>query len=193
MRLFIGIFPPQEYIRFFADVLQEFDKEKRNLRHVPVDHVHLTLKFVGANVHPEHAQDLMDLVGQFEGQYPKPIINMTRVTFGFSNDSFPKHLIAHVEAEAELLELTENIHKLTRSLKYRDMIRWKPKFAKDFHITLSKLKETGTLSTAKKIKSIAKEAHFVMPEPFYPESMWFIESTMGKNGPLYKKLREVRL
>lgn len=193
MRLFIGIFPPQEYIRFFADVLKEFDKEKRNLRNVPVDHIHLTLKFVGANVHPDHATELMDLLSQFEGQYPKPMVNLNKVTFGFSRNSFPKHLIAHVDNDPALIELSENIHKLTRSLGYKDMIRWKSKFAKDFHITLSKLKDTGTLSTARKIKQIAKDGQFAMPDAFYPESMWFIESTMGKNGPLYKKLREIKL
>ena len=50
MRLFIALYPTKEYLDYFRDVMRAFAKEKRNLKPIDIEQVHLTLRFVGAKV-----------------------------------------------------------------------------------------------------------------------------------------------
>lgn len=60
-RIFLGIFPQKEHISFFRDILRNLDEEKRNLKHIPLDMVHLTLYFIGANVSESSLQKIIKL------------------------------------------------------------------------------------------------------------------------------------
>lgn len=193
MRLFLAIYPPAEYIRYFADVYKHFDKEKRNLKAVPVDHIHVTVRFIGPNVSPEHTEETVALFKQFEGQYPKPKIEIGQVQFGFQRQEDPRHLIATINENAELTELSKTVHLLMRSLHFKDTIRWKTRFYSDYHITVGRLKPTATRSSGKEIKAISKTLDLAPPPAFEAKEMYFVESIMKADGPTYRKIDSILL
>jgi 2'-5' RNA ligase len=193
MRLFLAIYPPASYIRYFADVYKHFDKEKRNLKLIPVDHIHVTMRFVGPRVSEGHVNDIISLFKQFEGQYPKPEIGIGRIQFGFARQEDPRHLLATINDNDELSELYKTIHLLLRSLKFKDTIRWKTRFYSDFHITIARLKGGATRSTGKNIREINKSLDLLPPPPFIADEMYFVESIMKANGPVYRKIDSIKL
>lgn len=189
MRLFLAIFPPKEYTRYFAEVYRKFDKQKRNLKPTPYDQVHLTLKFIGANVSEYSRDEIINIFKKFEGQYSKPLIKIDNIQFGFERQRDPRYLIANIAENDGLQNLSDEVHKLIKSLKLRDTIRWKSKFSNDFHITLARLKPSSTKSTGRIITKLVEDTKPIpLPEPFIPESFELMESVIRADGPVYQKL-----
>jgi len=193
MSLFLAIYPPQEYISYFSKVYKHFDKEKRNLKQIPVDHVQATVKFIGPNVGSKHTQEIIELFKQFEGQYPKPVLEIEAVRFGFARQTDPRYLFAAIKQNDILDELSKDISLLIRSLKFKDTIRWKTRFTDDFHISIARLKPTATRSSGKEVTDLVKTLNVEPPAPFEAESMVFIQSVMTSKGPRYETLEEIML
>lgn len=194
MRLFLAIFPPKEYIKYFAEVFRVFDKEKRNLKPIPYDQVHLTLKFIGANVSQSSFEKITGIIKRFEGQYTRPEIIINKVQFGFERQTDPRYLIADIEPTDSLLALNNEIHSVIKSLKLRDTIRWKEKYSNDFHITFGFMKRTATRSSGKNITNLIESANSIIkPEKFFPETFEFMESELRPTGPKYKKILSIDL
>ncbi|MEO6729424.1 MAG: RNA 2',3'-cyclic phosphodiesterase [Candidatus Dojkabacteria bacterium] len=193
MSLFLAIYPPQEYMSYFAKVYKHFDKEKRNLKPIPVDHIQVTIKFIGPNVGSKHTAEIIDLFKKFEGQYPKPPIEIESVKFGFARQTDPRYLIANIKQDDVIEELAKDISLLIRSLKFKDTIRWKTRFTNDFHISLARLKPTATRSSGKEVSDLVKTMDIQPPAPFIAEEMVFIESVMTSKGPRYQPLETIKL
>jgi 2'-5' RNA ligase len=104
MRLFLGVFPPDNYLSYFRDVLRRYDKQKRNLRPVPMEQIHLTLKFFGADVSPESKDILLKELQKHSGNYPKPQIKINKVQFGFEYQKDPRHLLAKIEEDDSIID-----------------------------------------------------------------------------------------
>lgn len=192
-RLFVGIFPPEEYFDYFAKVIKSFDKQKRNLRNLPVDQMHVTLKFIGANVGEDSKNLLIDAFKRYEGQFSKPEINISKIQFGFPHQTDPRIIMAKVDNNEELDTLADEVHLVVRSLRRRDTIRWKEKKAKDFHISITRLKEAATRSSGKEISKIAKVLRMEHPEPFKPTEMFLMQSIISPGSVAYKKLASIKL
>ncbi len=193
MRLFIGLFPPQSFLRFVTETMREFDKEKRNLVNIPLEQIHITLKFIGSEVTIESYDEIHDLLKQFEGQYVKPEIKVNGVHLGFPGQIDPRHLILNIESTDTLLELSDSLHKLIKHLKLRDTIRWKDKQFNEFHVSVAKLKESASSTKGKDIKKIAAALKTPIPESFFPEEMLLMESVFIQGVPKYRKLASIKL
>lgn len=194
MRLFIAVFPPKEHLDYYRDVLRYFSKQKRNLRPIPVDQTHLTLKFIGSNVSEDSKNMIAEQLLAWQGSYPKPEINVRAIKFGFANQSSPRHLIAAIERNNELDELGKMVHEAVKAQKQRDTIRWKTKYSKSYHITLAKLKDTATNSSGKLITSNIKNIKIQPPKAFVPEEMFLIESLTSRSGtPIYRRIERIKL
>lgn len=193
MRLFLAIYPPPSYIRYFADVYKHFDKEKRNLKPIPADHAHVTLKFIGPNVSVQHVDEIIELFKRFEGQYPKPNIEIEKIRFGFPRQTDPRYLIATIKQNDVLDELSKDAYLLIRSLKFKDTIRWRTRYTDDFHISIARLKPNATRSSGKEVLKIVNDLDVPLPEPFPAQSFVFVESIMTGKGPRYREIEEVRL
>lgn len=192
-RLFLGIFPPDDYSDYFARVIKFYDKEKRNLKPLPVNQMHVTLKFIGANV-GEHSKDLiLETLMKYEGQYSKPKIELNGISFGFSYQKDPRIIMAKVEDNNELDILSDEVHLVVKSLKRKDTIRWKEKKSKDFHVSIARLKESATRSSGKEISKLTKILDLKEPEPFYPTEMFLMQSIIQPGIVSYRKLAAIKL
>ncbi len=192
-RLFIGIFPPEEYINTFRQVIREYDKEKRNLKLIPMDQIHVTLKFIGAAVSENSKNAIVDALTKYQGRFPKPEVRVNRVQFGFPHQSDPRVIMLRTEDTPELADLTEQTHKIIRDLRLLDTIRWREKNSDEFHFSLARLKDAATRSTGKNVSAITSKIKFEAPEGFIPDAMELVESQLTRQGIVYKRLARIKL
>lgn len=194
MRLFLAIYPPKEYTKYFGEVYKKLDKQKRNLQPTPYDQVHLTLRFIGANVSEPSKNKILELLMRFEGQYSKPTIGVENIQFGFERQRDPRHLIANIAEDQGLSDLNNEVFQLIKSLRLKDTIRWKDKHSNDFHITLARMKPTATKSSGKIIRKLVEDTKNVeIPASFTPETYDLVESVVKQDGPVYKKIASIRI
>jgi 2'-5' RNA ligase len=193
MRLFLALYPPQSYLKYITEIMREFDKEKRNLRNVPLEQIHVTLKFIGSEVSLASYEEIHKMLKQFEGQYVKPEIKNHGVHLGFPGQIDPRHLIINIESTDTLLELSDTVHKLIKHLGLRDTIKWKDKQFNEFHVSIAKLKDSASSAKGKDIRRMAASLRTKIPEAFYPEEMVLVESILENNVPKYRKLASIKL
>lgn len=194
MRLFLAIYPPKEYTKYFGEVYKKLDKQKRNLQPTPYDQVHLTLRFIGANVSEPSKNKILELLMRFEGQYSKPTIGVESIQFGFERQRDPRHLIANIAEDQDLSDLNNEVFQLIKSLRLKDTIRWKDKHSNDFHITLARMKPTATKSSGKIIRKLVEDTKNVaIPASFTPEAYDLVESVVKQDGPVYRKIATIKI
>lgn len=193
MRLFLAIFPPKEHLDYFRDTLRHYNKQKRNLIPVPLEQTHLTLRFIGTKVFGESKDLIVNELKKQEGHFIAPEINLTSIQFGFKKQTFPRILMANVEDTNSLHKLSEQVHSVVRALKRKDTIHWREKYSNDFHITIARLKDTATKSSAKDVKSLTSELKLKPPAPFIPSEMFLMQSIPTNQGNIYRKLERFSL
>ncbi len=192
-RLFLGIFPPEEYISYFRDVLRELDNVKRNIKTTPVDQLHLTVKFIGSEVSFASKDIIAEELSKYSGNFIKPEIKITGIQFGFPYQQDPQHVLAMIEETKDLKDLYNEIHNLIKSLELEDTIRWKGKNTDNFHITLARVKPKKARSIAREIGEYVKKVNIEPPEPFLAEYLDLVESTITSDGPVYRKVGRIKL
>lgn len=195
MRLFLGIFPPKEYLDYFRDVVRKFDKEKRNLKPINLEQIHLTLRFIGANVSLGSKNRLAKSFLSSAGSFAKPEIKLGKLAFGFPRQHDPRVLLVAVQENDELNLLINQVHKTVRDQRLQDTIQWKAKQDTDFHMSLARLKPAATRSTGRNVKAILERVKLPQPESFVAEEMYLMQSTILRSGggPVYKKLEKIKL
>jgi len=193
MRLFIALYPTKEYLDYFRDVMRTFAKEKRNLKPINPEQIHLTLRFVGGRVSPGSKQALAKSLLQHAHQYPKPVIHMESLDFGFRHQDNPRILLASISANHELDKLVHMLHKQIRDLKRDDTIQWKERIDDNHHISIARLKDAATRSTGRDIKEILQGVHHPLPPDFIAHEMYLVESKLTRTGPIYQKLEKIEL
>ncbi len=194
MRLFIAIFPPKHVLDELRDVMRKFAKQKRNLKPIPIDQLHITVKFIGANVSESSFEIVKDEFLNFENNINKFSIKIKNIRFGFERDTNPKFLLAKIEKNNDLTDLGNEFHNMLKELRLRDTIRWKRRYSEEFHITLAKLKNTATKSTGKQVKNIALNLGNMEFNEFIVNEVYLMQSSSATDGtPVYKKLEKINL
>lgn len=193
-RLFLAIFPPKEYLDVFRDTLRRFGKEKRNLTFVPVDQMHVTMRFLGSQISEESKELLINELKLHEGNYGKAILNIKKIQFGFPMETYPKILMADIEDNESMLGITNRIHSIVKKLDLYDTINWKERKSTSYHITLARMKEKGTRKHGKFIQKITKELQTPKLEPALINEMYLMESVIqhGK-APVHRKIETIKL
>jgi 2'-5' RNA ligase len=194
MRIFFALFPPLDtYGRFFADVFKYLDKEKRNLDFMPLEQIHLNIKFLGANVSENSLAYILQTLREFEGQYTKPEVKIKKLQFGFKHQINPNYIVADIYESDSLVSLSEEIHKLIKYLDLKDTIRWKEKHANTFHISLARKKKPKTPSLNKDLKLMMKDCDIHIPEAFVANRLDIVQSIVTNKRPVYKKVDYINL
>lgn len=193
MRLFIGLFPTKEYLDYYRDVMREFGKEKRNLRPVNLEQIHLTVRFIGPDVSLGSKTKIANELVKMAGSFPKPLIHIDKIRFGFARQHDPRVLLAEIERNRDLDELTNRIHKVVRNANQKDTIVWKSQLDKEYHMSLARLKKSATRSTGRDVKEILSTLDLPKPPDFVATEMYLVQSTVTPQGPIYKKLEQIIL
>lgn len=193
MRLFVAIFPPKEYLDYMRDITRKFTKQKRNLKLVPTDQLHVTIRYIGSQV-SEHSYELIrDELLRLQGSFGKVQLELDKLEFGFEFEHFPKIMHHGVVSHKSLIKVSDDVHSVVQALKLRDTLRRKNRYSDSFHITLARLKQNSTRSTAKLIGSHVKNLQFTKPLPVEITQMQLVESIVGTGVPRYKKLDVIKL
>lgn len=194
MRLFLAIYPPAEVLTYVREVIRSLDKEKRNIKPIPLGQVHLTAKFFGAKVSVSSKQKIAKEFLRHSGSFAKPTIEISSVQLGFHKQQKPKVILMNVENDPDLEDFVDYSHRLTRSLKLRDTIKWKQKDFHDHHISVARLKDAAVNnSTIRRVKTLVNVIDLPLPEPFVAEEAYLVRSNLTNKGPVYEKLEKIPL
>lgn len=194
MRLFIGIFPPKTYLDYFRDVMREFDEQRRNLQPVNLEQIHLTLRFVGTKVSDNSKNAIVEELRKRRGQFPKPVIELESLSFGFPRQHDPRVILANVKENDELHDLVDTLHKIIRNTGMDDTILWKQQLDNNYHISIARLKESRARSVGRDVKQILDTINIPMPKPFQAEEIAVMQSIIPHSGaPVYKRLEGIAL
>ena len=193
MRLFLAIFPSKEFRDYYREVFRTFAKEKRNLKPINFEQIHLTLRFIGGDVSDHSKNQIINELRSRAGSYPKPTIEMESLNFGFPRQHDPRILFATIKGNSELEDLIDQTYKLVRQLRRRDTITWKQNMDDHYHMTLARLKPAATRSTGRDVKEILSSIDLPFPTPFVAEEMYVMQSTITPRGPVYSKLERIEL
>jgi 2'-5' RNA ligase len=165
MRLFLAIYPTKQFLDYFRDVKRGLDKEKRNLRYVDPERLHVTLKFIGSDVTSATKNLISVELQRHAGSYPKPEIAIDDVALGFAYQDDPRVVMANIKANDELDELVGSLHRYIRELKRRDTIRWKERNDASYHVSLARLKPAATRSSGRSVDTLIENLRVELPPP----------------------------
>ncbi|MCS7317079.1 MAG: hypothetical protein NZZ41_01995 [Candidatus Dojkabacteria bacterium] len=184
-RLFICIFPPENYYSFFREVLQKLSKEKRNIKNIPIDMMHLTIKFIGMNVSTESKNVIIQKLNNLHGSVSSPKIEITNIQLGFDNQTNPSVIIAKVKKTSSLLEFSNKVHKVIKEIKLDDTIKWKTRYSNEFHISIARTKQNLSYSEKKRIINLIDNMTYTIPNGFLAKEFCLVTSYTQKNTLKY--------
>ncbi len=194
MRLFLAIFPPKDYLDYFRDTLRHLNKEKRNINPMPIDQIHVTVKYFGSMVSENTKDTIIDEFRLHEGNFGKALIDIKKIQLGFPRQSDPRILLADLRNTESLNKITDFSLGILKRLKFRDTINWKMKHTNDYHFTVAKIKPSVSKGAGKEIKHALEKLSEPKLEPITISEMYFMESIIQRDGkPVYRKLDKIRL
>lgn len=194
MRLFLAIFPPEEFRAYFRDCVRQLDKEKRNIRTINLEQVHLTVRFIGSKVGNASKEALVEEFKRHAHTFAKPEIALKGVQFGFPRQYDPRIIHGAITDNHEIHELINQSHKLIRGLYLDDTIRWKEADDHNYHMTFARLKPNAARAVGKRLKPLIESIDLPLPQPFIAHEMWLMESIIPRDKPpIYRKLERIEL
>jgi 2'-5' RNA ligase len=173
----------REYLR---DSIRVLSKANRNLRFVPIDQLHITLQFIGNSVSSASMNLISERLKSFSG--PKPHISLTEMKFVFQGQANASVLFWDLEDDANLKQVTRDIHTTIQDLELFDIKPTKDQAKLIHHITLARTKRTFS---KREVANLLDNFHknFTRPLPEFDAAEFvIIESHLNKNGNAYKVL-----
>jgi 2'-5' RNA ligase len=122
MRLFLAVFPSKEFRDYFREVYREFAKQKRNLKPINFEQIHLTIRFIGGNVSDHSKHLVINELRSRAGSFSKPVIEIDKLEFGFPRQHDPRILFATIKGNDELDALVDESHRIIRQVGRKDIL-----------------------------------------------------------------------
>jgi len=117
---------------------------------MPIDQLHLTLKFLGSEISDESKDIIIENMKKYKSLLNSTSIDLGPLSFGFKYQSKPVVVKYEIYENPELNDLINNINEIIRKTSLPDVIRYKERV--DYHITLARVKPTAP-------KHIKKQVH----------------------------------
>lgn len=194
MRLFLAIYPSQEVIDYCRDLYRLFEKEKRNLKPIPLEQLHVTVRFIGAKVSDNSKNAIVSELKRISSGLPQTKIALKEPQFGFERQYNPRVLFAKITETPQLLNLQDQINKVIRKLDFEDTITWKNHLDKNFHLSIARFKPAATRSSGKVIKDILGQNNLPLPPAFVADQVAVIQSIINhKEKVTYQLLDRIDL
>lgn len=182
LRLFIAVEIPgelqQRVYKETSILRQELDML---VRWVPVEHMHLTLKFLG-DVSPSNVEFLMQMLRNEAEAVPCFNIQLTGLG-SFPSLRRPRVLYVGIRAPAALEALQRGIESASRRLGYESEER--PFSA---HLTLGRVKQNATATDQQKIRRAIESTQVDLPGTARVDSMHLFKSELKPSGSVYTRL-----
>jgi 2'-5' RNA ligase len=153
----------------------------RSVRWVPVQNMHLTLKFLG-DVSPTNVESLKEILRIEADSCPVFDITISRLG-SFPNSKRPRTLFIGIQAPAQLEALQRGIDFATARLGYESEARpFSP------HLTIGRVKETATATDLQKIRGILDQVKIDSLGTAGVDSVHLYKSELKPGGSVYSKL-----
>ena len=181
MRLFIAVELPDEVKEKIAGLVSELKKEVAGVRWVEGKNLHLTLKFLGwvEDKKMGEVNALMERAAKGCGGFKAKVEGAG----SFPEGKPPRVIwVGFSEGSDKLKSLAEGIEKLFSHAGYRQEEK---EFAS--HVTIGRVKEAGNIR--EKLAG-SKKAAF---GEFFIGALALMKSELTPQGPIYEKLKEVKL
>ncbi len=193
-RLFLSIEPSIEFKAYVRDAFKFLDKQKRNLRMIAPEQLHILVKYIGPEVSNSTLELLINELNSLSGSLAKPEVKPLSYQLGFEYQKDPKVLLMEIEPNKELVSLSNTIHSLLKRLERRDTVRWKVKNTNSYHLTVGKIKANSSRSLSKEVSKLVDTINIPLPQPFIADSLVLMESVEnGINAFSYKTLLRLKL
>ncbi len=192
MRVFVAILLPQEVKEKIRDVARLFYKEKRNLKFVTPEQLHMTIKFLGNNVTQESIEKIMEQLKIHQGELNKATIDLEKISFGFKGETRPTVLSYLVKRNPELDNLVQNVHALIRELELDDIAPRKDRSTLINHITIARAKPIVNRNFKNSVNKILENAD-KKTHSFTADSISLLQSDLVKLAPTYKEIAKIAL
>lgn len=173
MRLFIAVELPDEIKQNIEKLIVELKGVEGSVRWVETDNLHLTLKFLG-EVAAEKKEGLLGWIEEKAKGTGNFKIEL-RGTGTFPEGKHPKVIWVGVESGSEQLA------KLAQLLGEKEFVA---------HVTIGRIKNDKGVDQLQEKLAELKDTKFGAAQV---GSIFVIKSTLTPNGPLYEKIKEVKL
>lgn len=194
MRVFLAIFPDSATSTYLRDVMRLLDKQKRNLRSIPLEHQHLTVRFLGGHVSDLSKNAIVADLRSISHELPQPSIQITKLQFGFKRQIAPRVLFAKVAADENLILLQQIIASRLKALGFDDVIKWKPHTENNHHISIARLKPNASRGLGKQVRNLVDTIEIDRPAPFLATKLCVVQSVLdSRRMPTYRILEEIKL
>ena len=182
MRCFIALeFPPEIKSRIYASLKREM-REKPELKWVSEENLHLTLKFLG-EIPENQAMKLADeLERRFKGEKKIPV-KLGGIGSFLDRGSVRVLWIGIDRGTDEIKKMAEKVENLTSNFGF-------PREKRPFvpHLTIARARK----HPKKKFVPRDFKIDLDLPE-FYIRELTLFKSTLTPQGPIYEKLKVVKL
>lgn len=194
MRLFLAIIPPKEIRDLVRDDLRIIKKRlNRNLNYIPVDQLHLTVKFLGDDVSEFSFNQIADELIRHQTDFVPCNIKLEDFNFGFHFETNPRILKYDIERTNDLDDMINTSHELMKKTGLSDVVRFKQKI--DYHITAARLRNTASKKVIKDLRSLIQDINKSRKLGFTFKASEFhiMQSQTTKTDVIYKDLFKIEM
>jgi 2'-5' RNA ligase len=184
MRLFIAVEIPDEIKKNIVELINELKKVEASIKWVEEKNLHITLKFLGS-VEDKDLEKLISMVSKTVEDFGGFKVNFSGMGT-FPEGKAPRVVwVGTTEGGETLVKLADGLENSLSPAGFRSEQRaFKP------HLTIGRIKEKKGVDKLKVKMALIKN-------PKFGEAMidriFIMKSTLTAKGPIYEKIREVKI
>lgn len=184
-RLFLCILPSKEVRDVARDLRREFKSQEYKLSFLPLEQIHLTVKFLGDNVSDKSSEFVQYTLDKYLRHFDSFRITTNDAVFGLSSQTKPRIMYLDVEETSELNDLKNLVNQRLRELSLPDVIKKKDRKNFTSHITIARVKKDISNSFIGEVDQILSK--FGKTEvTMKVDNLYLISSTLTNTGPVYE-------
>jgi len=179
---FLAIVPPKEIQAQIRDIKRSLHSEIRNFNFVPLERVHIIIKFLGVGVAHESLNLIQDLLENIKNKRQIFDLNLVQLKFGLPYQNIPRVLFIDVEPNKILEKLCTDLHYSIKSMGLTDIVKEKDFYRNISHLTIAKVKHNVSRSFGRKINKLLKNLVFHQIN-FTVDRIFLIKSSFSNKKP----------
>ena len=182
IRSFLAIELDEELVPKILDVQKEFKKTNANIKYVPSENMHFTLKFFG-NIDMDMVEDIASAVEKIIKNYSSFDLNIKKCGC-FPNKNVIKVLWLGLEEGSPIANLQKDLDKEFKKLGFKK--------EKNFisHLTIGRVKSP---KNKKEIRNTIEKLEDIEIGQFTVSRICLKKSTLTSQGPIYENIKVFEL